>query len=589
MNSLAFIDPVEVHPAGLWPSIGKLLLLRVHIAYNTFKRSKLRNKIFWCFLAVVAVALMVGLFILSSKILGWLHMPALAELINPETIITAIPTLILTTAFMLTVMTNFGVLLQSLYLSRDMDFLVTSPLPMRAVFLSKLLEAILPNFAIFCAFSLPFMFGLGASNHYTFIYYPLVVLLLLMLTLSAGGLASILVMVVARVIPARRVAEVLGVLGAFVSIMCGQSGNIIQALGVNRQDVGQALGAISQLNSPWLPLAWAGRGLTAVGRADWLTGLGLTFLSLALAGAVFAGTLALSEQLYYTGWASLQGSVRKKRAENHRPVEARGTKRLWTRISDAVAGIFPAPVRGMMVKDFLLLTRDPRNVSQLITPLILGVVMLFTTRGGGENTADKLTELGVQHLEIYALIFLTIFVGWLLMLNIGSNSFSMEGKNYWLLKTSPIKPSHMMQAKYLFSYLPVVAFCLVFLLASFLIQGGDLAFFPFCAGVIVLSMAGATGITVAYGAVGANLTWDRPQKRQLRGSAGCLVFIMVVLFLGVDMALFLAPSALFQIFTGDTPQFVYWLEMALGGAAALVAVILPLNAAMPKLATLGEE
>jgi len=48
-----------------------------------------------------------------------------------------------------------GVLLQALYLSNDMDFLLAAPIPIRAVFLTKLLQAVLPNFILVMLIGLP--------------------------------------------------------------------------------------------------------------------------------------------------------------------------------------------------------------------------------------------------------------------------------------------------------------------------------------------------------------------------------------------------------------------------------------------------
>ena len=87
----------------------------------------------------------------------------------------------------------------------------------------------------------------------------------------------------------------------------------MNAAGVDRNDFSSALNVLTRINTPWSPLAWAGQGLIAIGHGEWGTGLGLSLLSMGLAGLLFAGTLTLAERLYYTGWSSMQGSVRKKR------------------------------------------------------------------------------------------------------------------------------------------------------------------------------------------------------------------------------------------------------------------------------------
>ena len=88
----------------------------------------------------------------------------------------AVPVLILTELFLGILLTSFGVLLQALYLSGDMDFLLAAPVPIRAVFIAKLLQAVLPNFGLIALFGLPVLFGLGMSEGYNLLYYPLVLL-----------------------------------------------------------------------------------------------------------------------------------------------------------------------------------------------------------------------------------------------------------------------------------------------------------------------------------------------------------------------------------------------------------------------------
>ncbi len=600
---------------SLWPSVWKLLRLRLRIWINTFLHAKLRSKIIRVIFALLIIAAMAGLFLLSNWLLGFLHSPELAQLVDPAQFIAAIPTLVLTAAFVLTVLTNFGLLLQTLYLSRDMDFLITSPLPMRAVFMAKLLEAILPNFALFCAFSLPVLFGLGLSNNYNFFYYPLLVVMLIMLALAAGGLAAILVMAVVRVFPARRVAEVLGVLGATISVLVGQTGNIMNATGLNRTDFSGALGTFTRLNTPWSPMAWAGTGLLDIGHGQWLAGIGLSALILILAGGVFAGTLRLAEQLYYSGWASMQGSVRKKRTPRPASTSQKAAAILTHQPAAASAPIAPsldhfrifpvssgnkaqmpailriaAPVRGLFIKDLLLLRRDPRNLSQLITPLILGFVLLFTTRlprGGSFSRLPGNINLG--NLEMYILMVMAIFVGWMLLTNLAPLAFSREGKNYWLLKSAPLSPLNLMTGKYLVSYVPTVVFCLAFLTLGFVIRGIQWVYYPFCALIAALSIAGATGIALAFGAAGANLQWDSPQRQRLQGFTGCLMIIAVIGFLAFDLVLFLFPPAVWLILTGSESLLPYLVGLVLGGSAAGIAAFLPLRLVISRLDRIGEN
>jgi hypothetical protein len=152
----------------LFPSIWKLVRLRLRLNWNSFKHAKTRRKI-GTILIVLLVAGFAGfIFFLSWLLLGFLHSPNLTRYVGFDVapFLQSVPVLIFAALFLGILFSSFGVLLQALYLSGDMDFLLTSPVPIRAVFVTKLLQAVLPNFGLIALFGLPVLIGLGISNHY---------------------------------------------------------------------------------------------------------------------------------------------------------------------------------------------------------------------------------------------------------------------------------------------------------------------------------------------------------------------------------------------------------------------------------------
>ena len=91
---------------------------------------------------------------------------------TPHPFLESIPSMLVSIAAIGILLTSFGVLLQALYLAGDMDFLMSAPLPIRAVFIAKLVQAVLPNFGMMCLFTLPILFGLGISSGYNFTLLP---------------------------------------------------------------------------------------------------------------------------------------------------------------------------------------------------------------------------------------------------------------------------------------------------------------------------------------------------------------------------------------------------------------------------------
>jgi len=227
---------------GFWGSVWKLLHLRWLIFWRGFIRSRLRHKIGMIVLVLAVLAILGFIFFMTWQLLRFLNTPELVQFTGDLTgLIESIPNLIVGLAFFGVFLISFGVLLQALYLSGDMDFLLSTPVPIRAVFVAKLLQAVLPNFALICLFALPVLFGLGISAGYTLLYYPAVLLLLVMLALAAAGLAALMVMVIVRIFPARRVAEVLGFLGAISTFICSQTGQIARFSSLSSDQAGLAL------------------------------------------------------------------------------------------------------------------------------------------------------------------------------------------------------------------------------------------------------------------------------------------------------------------------------------------------------------
>jgi ABC-2 type transport system permease protein len=574
-------------PPGMWASVWKLLRLRLVITINSFRRARTRTKVAYS-IAFIGILVFLGFILfISIALLSFLRSPLLSAYIsNSDAFLESIPAMLVSVSAIGILVTGFGVLLQALYLSGDMDFLMSAPIPIRAVFIAKLVQALLPNFGIMCLFTLPILFGLGFSGGYQFLYYPLVVIVLVSITLAAASLASLLVMVAARYFPARRMAEVMGfVVGTFFLIF-SQSARFIN-FDVNDQQVTNLLNLTARFNQPWSPLAWAGHGLVALGQGNWLPAAGWLAASLALTGGIFYVALSTSERLYYTGWSSLQNNRRKQKTRAAVP-ERRATS---TQRTGPLTRLIPAPVRAIIVKDLLVYRRDLRNMSQLITPLILCIVYavgLLRDRGGpflsrGDAPAWVLTS--INGVMVYADVALALFLGWMLASRLAGLGFSHEGKNYWMLKAAPVSPRQLLTAKFLTGYLPSLLICAVYVLILQFLKGAGLVSMLISLAAVALTLAGINGIYLAFGTRGAKFDWETPA--QMGGVVGCLGTLAGMLFVPVCFGLFIIPPLLAGFF--NIPLLIGQLAgLLLGGAASLAAAFIPLAWVEKRVASLGE-
>jgi ABC-2 type transport system permease protein len=569
--------------ANLSGYVWKLLRLRWMIFIRSFQHSKTSQKIGYAFLVLVLFGLMIGAFFFSSWLLNFITSDKLRSYIgDPTPFLEAVPTIVLSVAFGGIIITSFGVLLQALYLANDMEFLLSSPVPMRAVFLAKMLQAILPNIGLIMLFGLPVLYGLGISQNYSIIYYPVVILMMVLMAITAASLASLLVMVIVRIFPARRVAEVLAFIGAILSFVCGQSGQIFR-FGANNSQTVDALYSLSRINAPWFPLAWAGRSLIELGSRNWIAGGILLIFITGFSGVIIIISMETAERLYYTGWATTQMSLRRRKTPrvSSTPTTQRKIKPTW------IGQLIPAPVRAIVVKDFIVIRRDIRNLSQLVTPLIFGVLYTFMllrdSGGASQNGAPSKISVIIE----YGNTGIALFVGWMLLMRLALIAFSQEGKNYWLLKVSPINTQRLLAAKYLVAFLPSTALGWLFLVATGIFHPTSLFTTIYGLIVITLSFAGMSGVLLSFGVTGANLEWSDP-RQMIRGSAGCTGSLVGLVYIVMSGGLFYAPLLISQSL--GVPQLPSaMISILIGGVFNLVCAYFPLQLVFSRLEHLGES
>ncbi len=508
--------------------VWKLLRARWRITWNNIWRASRRRKI-GVFFAVFGLAVLAGFLVFASwGILSVMRRPEVAQFVTPD-LIRAVPVLFTGATFLAGLLTNFGALLQTLYLSGDMEFLLAAPIPTRAVFVAKLVQAVLPNFLFMSLFNLPALIGLGIAQGYNVTYFVMLPVTLVLLMLAGAGIAAMGVMVVVRVVPARRVAEVMGLVGGVTSLLCSQSGQFMRvsgaAQGPSSAQMSALAGAAAQFNTPYSPLAWPGRALVALGEGQWLLAVLLVGVTAALTLGVFAVSLVASERLYITGWARTRSSSTPRKV-----ARARGARRR------AAGGrrLFPAAFTAILAKDWKLLTRDLRNYSQLITPIIFGVIYTFSLARGTQQMPA--TPIGRQVIT-YGGLGTALFVAWIFAARLALGGIGLEGKRYWLLKVAPLRPEILLAAKFAVAYLPSLALGSVFLVAATFLGRSGVEALPYNWVALAGTIAALCAVYLAFGTAGANLAWEDP-RQVTRGMTGCMGWIAGTAMMGIMAAVF---------------------------------------------------
>jgi ABC-2 type transport system permease protein len=541
-----------------------LLTLRSRVAWNTFRGQKVWQQA----LQVIGTLLGIGFGgFFTATIgfgLGYWHrrQPDLG-------LATALPGLILTGVGALVLFSSFGIALGSLLLANDLETLMAAPVDRRSVFTAQLLNGIWLYYGLAVIVGLIPLTTFGLTARYNPAYYALTVLALFTTPLLPVGIGSLLVLLVARFAPARRVREVLGLVGALIGMGCGLLGQTSRFWTARFQRGNDSPEAFFEqlrgLTSLPLPSFIAGRGLAAAGEGRWAIVAGELALYLVLTLGFFGLCVVAADRLYASGWVRMQGSGTARRSRARSAPE--GANSGWLGRAPAWAAI--------ALKDWLVIPRDLRNFAQLLAPLLLLPVLylnILGTRRNARNPTDVLDRIAPRTLDpaniAIAVGVLTATV--LIFRRMAITSISMEGKAWWLLKAAPVAPGELLRGKLAAALIPFAATSTLLLFGAALWRG----FSPLGAlyGWYGVELIGAGMLAVAVGAAvpWAKLDWDDPRKMG-SGWGGLISFLVSGIFAGVAGVLLCLPLAAAAFWPDAT--LVAWVIGPLGALGATVGVV----------------
>ena len=187
----------------------------------------------------------------------------------------------------------------------------------------------------------------------------------------------------------------------------------------------------------------------------------------------------------------------------------------------------------------------------------------------------------------YGNVGMSLFVGWMLLSRLSGMAFSSEGRNYWVMKAAPLRPAHLLVAKFLVAYLPTFTLGLLFLVGISLLQKIPFSGFLYSLLAVAMCLAGMNGILLAFGVLGANFNWEDPRKMSA-GGLGCLGQFLTMLYLPLAFGLFIGPLWFASAF--NFPQIYGYLAGGILGMVVTAAfAFLPPWLVQGKVARLAES
>lgn len=325
--------------------------------------------------------------------------------------------------------------LSSFYLSKDIPFLLASPLETGDIIRLKSFESIILSSWAVALFFLPVFLSYGVVYHAPCLYYAVSSFSLLLLILFAAGTGMTAAHLLTRVFPANRSRQALLGLGLviFLIFYFVVKSNLPEAEG-SPEDFLKTL-QLFGTDSPLLPGYWVMSNVFSPlkGRMPDLSYM----------------TLLLANSLFFLFTARLAG-VRfyRRNVEKTRPSgDARGPLPERT---------YPRPGFAFFFKDFRVFFRDAGQWTQIF---IIGALLVVYVYNFKSMPLSRIMGLYPFAKEI--LVIANLFMAGLVLTAIAARflftSVSLEGRAFWVVRSAPLSAGGFLWSKFLLWCFPITA------------------------------------------------------------------------------------------------------------------------------------
>jgi ABC-2 type transport system permease protein len=425
-------------------------------------------------------------------------------------------------ALMLMLAFSAGVILYgSLFRSREIAFLLTTPARTGRVFLHKFQEAILLSSWGFLLLGSPALLAYGVVVGAPWYYYALLPPFLMAFIYIPVAIGAILCMLVVRYLP-RRIVSIL-IAAAALLLLCGawMGWRLLTGPKNDLLTPGwfqEILGRMQVSDQRLLPSWWLSTGLLAAAGRSWSEGV--LFLTLMISNALFFRQLTLwtAERLYRPAYSGLFGKLRRRK----RPHSMR-----LDRVLTGLMRPLPATVRLMTIKDFRLFRRDPLQWSQIL--IFVGFLVLYFLYIPSFNFSST---SAISYVNMVSFLNLAV-VG--LLLSTFTTRFvfpmiSLEGRRFWILGQLGVRRETLLWGKFLFAACGAIIPCSgLVLMSDLLLRVPVLILLSHQLTCLVLCL-GLAGLAVGLGAWLPNLREESP-SRIAAGFGGTLTLVSSTLFI----------------------------------------------------------
>ncbi len=489
--------------------------------------------------------------------------------------------MILLTFFSVLVFSNVVTALSTYYLSGELDILLSSPVPVDAIYRAKFVETLIDSSWMTLIYGLPVFLAYGFVFKAALNYYLGLILTLIPFLLIPAALGIMATMLIVNAFPAKRAKDIIVLLGLLFFVVLYILFRVLRPEKLVDPDafpsLVQYLTAMRAPVSPLLPTSWAAEVLSQLlrrGEGDTMFYL-LMLWSTGLAGLVVGEWLC--GIVYYAGWSRSQ--------------EGKKSPISRSRLADAFFRLVVLPFRGRMqsivLKDIKLFFRDASQWSQLFLLVALMVVYLYSFRLLPLERA-AMPSFFLQNIISFLNLGMVGFVTSSVAVRFVFPAVSLEGASFWIIRSAPLPLKDFLWAKFWSSLVPLLVLSEVLIVLSNVLLKVTPFMMALGVATVFLMTFGITALGVGLGAVFPRFRHENVAQIPT-GFGGIVYMLLTMLYIG--MVIVLEAWPVYNIFSAQTfgrhVSLTRWLLVILSFclvfAVNILAFILPMKIGLRRL------
>ena len=478
--------------------------------------------------------------------------------------------------FGILIISNIITAVSTYYLADELELLNHVPSDPSALFFSRFTESLLESSWMVLFFGFPIFLAYGVVNASPLIYYLWFPLVLFFFLLIPGTIGASVTLLLVNLFPARRTREIMLFLALLIFIGIYLMFRLLRPERLADPEAFQNMvsyfAAFRIPTESYHPYLWATNAVIPA-LNGWPGGNG--FLSLGLLIFTGLGFLVLTEWLH-------QGLYRRGFSRSQ---EAKRSGYFRRTPLDYVLSVltlpFSPPTRAIFAKEVKFFFRDTTQWSQLFLLAALVTVYLYNFKAIPLSRAGMPTFY-VQNLLAFLNLALAGFVLAALSARFVFPMVSMEGRAFWIIRSSPLSARQVIWAKFGVMIFPLLILSEVLIISSnHLLQVSR--FMNYLSAITMFFMTfGIVGLALGVGAAYPRFHLENPAKIAA-GYGGVVYMLISMAFIGVVVALEARPVYFYfmSYFRGIPITTEEWIGFSgffvVAAALNVIAFILPIQ------------